>query len=701
MAIDMRQFHQTFFEESLEGVEIMESELLHIEEGMSAGNGVDVYREDMEVLHTIFRVVHSIKGGSSTFGFGWVADFSHVLETLLDDLREGRRELTRPAVNLLLQSVDCLRSLLKGARTNSPIDEDMINEVQSTLKEVTQVAHQTDEKKAPSEAPAASTAKSSGGWHIVFRPHSRLFATGNDPLRIINELSTLGKIKVQMDVSALPEWGELEPETSYLGWTLDLASDAPRDVVTEVFDWVADDSHVEITPLITHSKTNQTSAVCEPESPTNQYKGPRTTVESPSTSIRVSTPKVDALVDIVGELIITQTMLNELVNDFTEDRLPHLQSGLTQLERNTIELQQSVMSIRMLPIGFNFNRLPRMVRDVCQRLGKKVDLKINGERTELDKTVIERISDPLMHLVRNCIDHGIEPPQTRIQEGKPETGTIFLEACQKGGGVVVEIADDGQGLQRDKILSKAVERGLVPAGTELSAEQINEMIFLPGFSTADGVSDMSGRGVGMDVVRNNIRSIGGSVKVNSQPGEGTRFTIRLPLTLAIVDGLSVLIGSQTYILPLDSVVESICIKKEQISRPAGGPELLALRKEYLPVIRLYEQFEITPRSTDLTQGILVVVEADGQKAGLYVDDLLGQQQVVIKSLETHYQKVEGVAAATILGNGSVALILDITSLVSLAHTNQMKLKHDKYIAGSNLIEGMQARQSTVDDALRR
>lgn len=326
------------------------------------------------------------------------------------------------------------------------------------------------------------------------------------------------------------------------------------------------------------------------------------------------------------------------------------------------------MRIRMLPLSFAFNRLPRLVHDMSQKLEKKVELIIHGEQTEIDKTVIDRLIDPLLHLVRNSLGHGIESPAERKAAGKPEMGTIELKAYQKGGNVVIEIRDDGRGLQHERIFAKAVERGLISPEAILSPQEIAEMIFLPGFSTADAVSDMSGRGVGMDVVRNNIRSLGGSVEIASQSGRGACFTVRLPLTLAILDGLSVQVGKQTYILPLVSIVETVRIRPELVSRPAGGGELFGLRKEYLPLIRLHELFHVEPRSTDLTKGLLVIVEAEGRKAGLYVDDLLGQQQVVIKSLATHYRKIEGISAATILGDGTVAMILDVTGLIRLAHS---------------------------------
>lgn len=325
------------------------------------------------------------------------------------------------------------------------------------------------------------------------------------------------------------------------------------------------------------------------------------------------------------------------------------------------------MSIRMLPLSFAFNRLLRLTHDMSQRLGKKVELVFHGEQTEIDKTVIDRLIDPLMHLTRNSLDHGIELPADRLAAGKPETGCITLKAYQKGGNVVIEVRDDGRGLSHERIFAKAVERGIVSSSSILSPEEIAELIFLPGFSTAESVSDLSGRGVGMDVVRNNIRSLGGSVEVASRAGQGTCFTVRLPLTLAILDGLSVEVGEQTYILPLVSIVESVRIRPEQVSRPAGSFEMYGLRMEYMPLIRLNQLFHIESRSSDLSQGLLVIVEAEGKKTGLYVDDLLGQQQVVIKNLATHYRKVEGISAATILADGTVAMILDVPGLIRLAH----------------------------------
>jgi two-component system chemotaxis sensor kinase CheA len=660
MAIDMRQFHQTFFEESFEGLTVMETELLHLEKVASA-NGQEAVSADPEILNTIFRSAHSIKGGSSTFGFGDVAAFSHVLESRLDALRDGRSLPDRRVVGLLLLAVDCLRSLIIAAKTGTGADQNAIEAVRVQLEKLgdESIAVPVTGKTSTRTEPSMTKR-----WRIQFRPDPRIFHTGNDPLRILRELSGLGKLKTTADISGLPSWDQLDPEECYLSWNIELSGSTDHAAIAEVFSWVIDDCLLEITPATRAAPMLSQRSVAEAVA----------AMDAHANTLRVSVPKVDALINTVGELVITQTMLSQLTTNFSFDNLSKLFAGLEQLERNTRELQESVMRIRMLPLSFAFNRLPRLVHDMSQKLEKEVDLVISGEQTEIDKTVIDRLIDPIMHLVRNSLDHGVEPPLERLNAGKPRTGTIEIKAFQKGGNVIIEIHDDGRGLQHDRIFSKAVVNGLISADARLSVQQIEEMIFLPGFTTAEAVNDISGRGVGMDVVRSNIRSLGGSVEITSQSGRGTCFTVRLPLTLAILDGLSVQVGAHIYILPLVSIIESVRIRPGEVSRLAGGGELFSMRNEYLPVIRLYELFGVEARSTDFTQGLLVIVEADGKKAGLYVDDLLGQQQIVIKSLAAHYRKVEGISAATILGDGSVAMILDVAGLIAMAHSGAARRK---------------------------
>ena len=529
--------------------------------------------------------------------------------------------------------------------------------------------------------------ETSGSWSIKFEPHAHLLRTGNDPFRLLRELDTLGELTTHVDVSRLPGFSEFVPEECYLTWELSLQGDVKHEQLTEVFEWVEDDCTLEITPLrVDSSGTEGTSLpdAAEQSATGKVSSSPLSAAPEPqdrrigerrhgerrkqagsqeSSSIRVNIDKIDSLINLVGELVITQSMLSQISEDLDVVIGEKTRDGLEQLERNTRELQESVMRIRMLPISFSFNRFPRLVHDLSSKLGKQVELKLSGEQTELDKTVLEKIGDPLVHLVRNSLDHGIESPEMRRAAGKPETGVVHLNAYHLGGNVVIEISDDGKGLDKDRILSKAREKGLVEPDEQVPEERIYDFLFQPGFSTAEQVSDVSGRGVGMDVVKRNIKDLGGTVDVHSSPGTGSTFTVRLPLTLAILDGQLVRVGNETYIIPLVSIIESLQIKSECVNSISGQVELFKLREEYLPIIRLYELFGVKPESTDLNDGLLVVVDGEGQRAGMFVDDLLGQQQVVIKSLETNYRSVKGVSGATILGDGTVALILDIPGVI--------------------------------------
>jgi two-component system chemotaxis sensor kinase CheA len=670
MSINMEQFHQTFFEESFEGLDSMESGLLNLQAGGT----------DADTINTIFRAAHSIKGGSGTFGFSEVAKFTHVLETLLNEMRDGRRPVTPDAVNLLLESVDALREMLTAVRGKDVINAVRVADVQGRLEAMLG-------QSGGDASPASATAGNTGGrgeFRIRFRPQSHLLKTGNDPLRIFRELDGMGALHVEADLSRLPAFESLEPESCYLSWNATLKGEATPAAVNELFDWVRDDCDLEISQSPSVAVPAQTATVvaipaganlasvvaAAPVAGTEAKSGARAGVGE-GTSIRVDIAKVDELINMVGELVITQNILRQVGENFEMSKLHRLTQSLAELDRNTRELQESVMRIRMLPISFAFNRVPRLVHDLSTKLGKKVDLRMSGENTELDKTVMERIVDPLVHLVRNTCDHGIEMPDVRRAAGKPETGTLTLSACHKGGNVVIEIADDGAGLNREKIFKKAIERGLVKPDASLSDEDIYGLIFLPGFSTADVVSDVSGRGVGMDVVRKNIQSLGGGVEIQSEPGKGAKFTVRLPLTLAIMDGQSVAVGKEFYIVPLVSIIVSTIVKNELVSTMANGAEVFRFREEYLPLIRLYDLYGATPRTTKISEGLMVVVEGDGKRAGLFVDELLGQQQVVIKSLESNYKRVEGISGATILGDGSVALILDIPGLIRIAHQKKV------------------------------
>lgn len=731
--MDLNQFHDTFFEESNEGLDEMETNLLNLEIGA----------DNSETINTIFRGAHSIKGGSGTFGFNEIASFTHVMETLLDEIRGGYKDLTQDIIEVLLQSVDCLREMLSAQQQDHNVDTNKSESLKTQLERVLHdgkteeeiAAHADSDEitedefealldqlhgkgKAPSTASQQSNLTDSEiseaeyhnllhhidkntnlGWAITFRPGPIMLTHGNDPLRILRELSELGQMTLKINTDQVPAFSEIDPTVCYLQWEIELiGQNINKQDIDEIFSWVVDECEIHL-EIIKHDQTELSSnpKPIQDEDVTYEHTGSSVDMKheaitesvqnittevsndvknsnatnkaksSEATSIRVGTDKVDALINMVGELVITQSMLSQMGKGFEADRLPMLLDGLAQLERNTRELQENVMRIRMLPISFTFNRFPRLVYDLSRKLDKKIELAMTGEQTELDKTVMEKIGDPLVHLVRNSIDHGIETPEQRLAAGKPECGILRLNAYHQGGNIVIEISDDGAGINRDRVLMRARERGLVTAGEVMSDEQIHNLIFEPGFSTAETISDVSGRGVGMDVVRKNIHALGGNVEISSTQGKGSTVTIRLPLTLAILDGQTVQVGEETYIVPLVSIIESIQIKENHVNQLAGGAEIIQLRGEYLAIVRLHEVFGVNVANRSLANGLLVVVEGNGQRIGLFVDELLGQQQVVIKSLEENYRKVEGLAGATILGDGHVALILDIPGIIKLCH----------------------------------
>ena len=750
MTIDLSQFKQIFIEESDEGLDVLESGLLALETGEA----------DDETIHAVFRAAHSIKGGAGTFGLNEIADFTHVMETLLDEMRDGRRAISYNAINLLLNSVDILRELMAAAREDVSPDMERADDVKAQLNTLlanndnaasqsVEPAATVSEQFAPeSSAPDASMAKQ-GGWIIKFHPHEHMLRTGNDTVRMFKELAIMGDMVNTVETSKLPEFFNMDPELSYFSWEIILKNnetlgDIEKSTIEEIFEWVEDDcdltiepltiDHLTVPPLTTEvtadsreseentaqdtenasdsvmagvlqshidvllapdeviPKSDDTETVIIPtedkitpsqataipaaaSTPTVEKSTKRKKKASVEGSIRVGTKKVDTLIDMVGELVITQSMLSQLGDNFSMGKIETLRGGLAQLERNIRELQESVMRIRMLPISFSFQRFPRLVHDMSQKMSKKIELKMTGEQTELDKAVMEKIGDPMVHLVRNSLDHGIEEPHIRLANGKDEVGTICLNAYHQGGFIMIEISDDGAGLPKQKLLQKAIEKGLVSANENLPDEKIYDLIFHPGFSTADQVTDVSGRGVGMDVVRKNIKELGGRVDVTTSPGEGTTFTIRLPLTLAILDGQLVRVGKETYIIPLVSIIESFEVESKKINSLDRANEVYKMRDEYIPFIRLYDVFDVEPETKSMQDCLLVVVEGDGGKSGLLVDDLLSQQQVVIKSLETNYKRIEGISGATILGDGTIALILDMAGLLTLAKKIQPEEVH--------------------------
>ena len=657
--MDITRFHAAFFEESREGLDAMETGLLAMESG----------RSDAETINVIFRAAHSIKGGAATFGFTAVTDLTHLLETLLDEARSGRRVLDADATGALLQSVDVLRGLLAGCEHGDAIDQAALAQVRGSLERLL-----SGEAK-PVAAKTETVAAPAGDWRIQFTPAASLFMSGNDPLRILRELSTHGELGVTCLDERLPGFEQMDPYEAYLAWDLTLPGSVPRKAIDETFAWVEDECELSIESLRVEAAA--TAAVAESlvnaasDADLGALTGRRTTDHD--NSIRVAVNKVDALINLVGELVITQAMLRQRSEQLDPVANEALLSGLVQLERNTRDLQESVMGVRMLPVEFAFSRFPRMVRDLAGRLGKKVHLRTSGEATELDKGVIEKIVDPLVHLVRNAIDHGLELPDERRAAGKDETGTITLTAAHQGGHIVIEIGDDGRGLNRERILRKAAERNLyVPENP--SDAQVWDLVFAPGFSTAEKLTDLSGRGVGMDVVRKNISALGGQVEIRSQQGAGSTISIRLPLTLAIVDGMSVAVGDEVFIVPLNIVVESLQPAASDVRTIAGEARVLRVREDYLPLINLAEQYGLTGasgrtgsvHSDERGNPIAVVVESEGRRLALEVDELLGQHQVVVKNLEANYRRIPGVSGATILGDGRVALIVDPAGIAQQA-----------------------------------
>jgi two-component system, chemotaxis family, sensor kinase CheA len=635
----------TFLEESFEGLERVESGLLGLDDGV-----------DPEVVADVFRAIHSIKGGAGAFGITEIARVAHAMESVLDAVRDGAA-LDAGGASTLLRGVDALRGALhdrQAGRRGGADHDALIAAIAGCLA------------GAPAPAAALALAVDPAPWQIDFAPAEHMMRSGNDPLRILRELAELGPLAVAADPSRLPALEELDPSSCHLRWRLGLPGAVERSAIESAFSWVEGDCDLVIarpvaTVEIPAAPVSRAVAAAEPPPPAAAER----TESAVTSSIRVGVDKIDMLMNMVGELVITQSMLGELDGDGPIDaaRLGQIREGLAQLARNTRALQDSVMRLRSVPISSVFNRFPRLVHDLGQRLGKQVELEISGQHTELDKSIIEKLGDPLVHLVRNSIDHGIELAAARLAAGKPAHGTIRLHAEHRGGDVLVEIHDDGAGLDLPRILARGKERGLVSADAVLDDAAIAELIFMPGFSTAETVSDVSGRGVGMDVVRRNVTELGGDIAVETRRGLGARIQLRLPLTLAIIDGQLIRLGEHTYVVPLLSIRESVEVDRRRLNRLAGRADLYHLRDQLVPVLDLAAQLGLPPAQRAARQ-LMVIVEADGQPLGLLVDELLGQQQVVVKSLEANYGRIGSLAGATILGDGRVAFILDV---VALAH----------------------------------
>lgn len=681
---DLRQFYPIFFEEAGENLDQMEQLLLSL----------DLESPGDEELNGIFRCAHSIKGGAATFGFADVAELTHHMESLLDRLRRHELRIIPPMVDLLLESADASRGLLARHQRGDQ------GEALSTQDLVCRIGALAADAVSGAPAPLISATVAAPAAAPAPEPHAQAAADGLRALEVhigpLDQPDLAEAIKdLFRDIPGLGSIADLPDERPGMRRYAVQTASTDEDLL-DLFAFHVAKDQVAIQPAGTPCALvrRQSTAAPVAESygffagapgvpadelaaaalgaPTARAEVARAPADSKaasqaaieSSTIRVAVNKVDQLINLVGELVITQAMLAQNSRGLDAGLHQQLLAGLVDLERNTRDLQESVMSIRMIPMSIVFNRFPRMLRDLAGKLGKKVDFVTQGEATELDKSLVEKITDPLTHLVRNSLDHGIEAPADRLAAGKNEHGTLTLSASHQGGSIVIEVRDDGRGLSRVKILSKARERGL-DVSDSMADSEVWDLIFAPGFSTADMVTDVSGRGVGMDVVKRNITALGGSVEIDSAEGYGMRVSVRLPLTLAIMDGISVSVADEVYILPLSSVVESFLVNPDEVNTVVHGAQLVKVRGDYLPVMSLERIFDV-PRRNAGASSIMVVVEADGSRVALLVDDLLGQHQVVVKNLEANYRKVPNVSGATILGDGTVALILDTGALVRRA-----------------------------------
>ncbi len=660
---DMDEFKQIFFTECAELLVDMEERLLKLDEGVS----------DKEQLNAIFRCAHSIKGGSGAFGLDAIMQFTHVLEALLDKMRDGSLLPTREAIDILLKSADIVTQMLEAAKNNQPIADNFGGDILIALQALTNGAPVTMVAPAATAIAKPEAAQGDSHYTISFKPHEELFASGNDPILVLRELGRLGKIQVNADISRIPPLESIDATHCVLGWNIELQTSATEVAVSEVFEFVQDISDIKITKIdpvvIAPADTAHPSepSVASPMASPAEHakKAEEPAAKSAGTSIRVDLDKVDRLVNMVGELVITEAMLRAQVRHLSEDVFSGLLRGIDELSHHTRELQEAVMAVRMQPVKSIFSRIPRIVRDTASQLGKEIQLITSGENTEVDKTVIEQLGDPLTHMIRNSCDHGIETPDQRVWNDKPEHGTIHLSAYHRSGRIIIEISDDGAGINRERVLSKAREKGLVAADAQLSDEEIDHLIFLPGFSTAEKVTSVSGRGVGMDVVRRNIESLGGTVRITNNPGKGSVFTVSLPLTLAILDGMIVRVGAENYIVPITTIIETLRPKAEEVHYVQGKGDVINVRGNFVPLVYLHHIFGIQGAEVDLSKALIVLVESGTSRMGLVVDELVGQQQVVIKSLEANSDPVKGISGATILGDGKVSLILEINELKTL------------------------------------
>lgn len=643
MSIDLSAFRQGFFDEAREHTASMERDLLSLEKSP----------DNAELLNGIFRAAHSIKGAAGTLGFPEIAEFTHLVEGILDAMRHGALGVTAQRLAVLLNATDDIRRLIAASEFGESLNVD-------TAPLRAQFALGSSDAAAAARQPLGESLGTLGRrLRLTLQPTQGFFATGLDPILIFRDLEKLGQLEsVVCDLSQIPRLSELVPDQCLFAWTLVLRTQATDDAIADVFLFITDDCKISLVPE--EELPVKRGAGEHPAAVTQRQAAAETS------TLRVTSEKVDSLIDLVGELVIAQSMVMQQLSASSLVKTPMLRDAISSMTRNMQELQERVMGIRMVPIGTLFGRFARIVHDVAAELGKSVHLVIEGQDTEIDKAVVERLADPITHLVRNALDHGLETDEERRRLGKVEPPTLRLAARHVAGGIIVEVSENGRGLNTQHIRKKAEELGLLSPADSPSDDQIHSCIFEPGFSTAAIVSNLSGRGVGMDVVRRCVDSLNGTIAITTALGEGTSFQIRLPLTLAILDGLLLRVSSQTYILPLLAVVESFRPARATVKCVAGASAVVILRETTLPLIDLGVTFGIHNQPRQAENALVVVVEGDGRRVGLVVDSLVGQSQVVVKSIEAHYRRVDGLLGATILGDGQVAFILDVSGIVRLA-----------------------------------
>lgn len=717
----MAAIRETFFQECEEQLAALEAGLLAMEAGDT----------DPETVNAVFRAVHSVKGGAGAFGLDALVRFAHVFETTLDSVRADRLAPNATLLKLMLRSADALSDLIRAARDNLATDEERYRLLAAELSEFVAPPEAAPEPAAPPPPPVVGDLPDGfdfkvvpfdfgppveipgQAWLVRFRPRAELYAKANETAVLLRELSRLGPITVELDATALPMFSDMDPEGAYLAWNIRLATEQPESAIRDVFGFVDEDCELDVRlaevavdlpaaapdepavvaqPLAEgHAEPDANGAAALAASPAvASPAGANSPDASPATAtgeahgaakatIRVDLDRVDRLVDLVGELVINQAMLAQRVLDAGLARHSNVALGFNDLEQLTRDIQDSVMAIRAQPVKSVFQRMPRLVREVAAMTGKRVRLVTEGENTEVDKTVIEHLADPLTHMIRNAIDHGLESPHERSVAGKSAEGTVRLTARHRSGRIIIEVGDDGAGISRPRVRATAIAKGLIMPEATLSDEEIDNLIFMPGFSTASVISDISGRGVGMDVVKRSVQALGGRITIASQPGQGSTFIMSLPLTLAVLDGMVVTVAGQTLVAPLTAITETLQPRACDVHSLGSGAMVIAIRGSYVPLLDVGTALGYRDEELDPTAGIALLVEGQGgTRAALLVDAIQGQRQVVIKSLEANYRRIPGVAAATILGDGRVALILDVDAVVTASRAGPGRMEKPAY-----------------------